>query len=110
MSVRADESRRRNARAHPFSSSHEHSIASHHGRHPDHGDEQSFDILVLDRALEKLAALDPEQARLVELRFFGGLTVEETAEAMAISPATVKRHWAIARAFLARELEGNSPA
>ena len=74
------------------------------------GGEQSFDILALDRALEKLADLDPEQARLVELRFFGGLTVEETAEAMAISPATVKRHWAIARAFLARELEGNSPA
>jgi RNA polymerase sigma factor (TIGR02999 family) len=74
------------------------------------GVEQSFDILVLDTALEKLAALDPEQARLVELRFFGGLTVEETAEAMSISPATVKRHWAIARAWLARELEGNSPA
>ena len=74
------------------------------------GGEQSFDILALDAALEKLAALDAEQARLVELRFFGGLTVEETAEAMTISPATVKRHWAIARAWLARELEGNSPA
>ena len=74
------------------------------------GGEQSFDILALDTALEKLAALDPEQARLVELRFFGGLTVEETAEAMSISPATVKRHWAVARAWLARELEGNSPA
>jgi RNA polymerase sigma factor (TIGR02999 family) len=74
------------------------------------GGEQSFDILAIDRALEKLAALDPEQARLVELRFFGGLTVEETAEEMSISPATVKRHWAIARAWLARELEGNSPA
>lgn len=74
------------------------------------GGEQSFDILALDAALEKLAALDAEQARLVELRFFGGLTVEETAEAMQISPATVKRHWAIARAWLARELEGNSPA
>ena len=74
------------------------------------GGEQSFDILDLDAALEKLATLDAEQARLVELRFFGGLTVEETAEAMSISPATVKRHWAIARAWLARELEGNSPA
>jgi RNA polymerase sigma-70 factor (ECF subfamily) len=72
------------------------------------GGEQSFDLLELDVALEKLAALDPEQARLVELRFFGGLTVEETAEAMSISPATVKRHWAIARAWLARELEDNS--
>jgi RNA polymerase sigma factor (TIGR02999 family) len=74
------------------------------------GGQQSFDILALDQALEKLAAIDAEQARLVELRFFGGLTVEETAEAMGISPATVKRHWAVARAFLARELEGNSPA
>jgi RNA polymerase sigma-70 factor (ECF subfamily) len=74
------------------------------------GGSQSFDILVLDEALDRLSALDPEQARLVELRFFGGLTVEETAEAMSISPATVKRHWAIARAWLARELEGNSTA
>jgi RNA polymerase sigma factor (TIGR02999 family) len=74
------------------------------------GGETSVDILALDRALENLAALDPEQARLVELRFFGGLTVEETAEAMSISPATVKRHWAIARAWLARELEGRPPA
>ena len=74
------------------------------------GGEQSFDILALDRALEKLGEFDAEQARLVELRFFGGLTVEETAEAMSISPATVKRHWAVARAWLARELEGNSPA
>ena len=52
----------------------------------------------------------PGQARLVELRFFGGLTIEETAEAMDISPATVKRHWAVARAWLARELEGDRPA
>jgi RNA polymerase sigma factor (TIGR02999 family) len=73
------------------------------------GGTQSFDILALDDALERLGALDPEQARLVELRFFGGLTVEETAEAMSISPATVKRHWAITRAWLARELEGSPP-
>ena len=71
------------------------------------GGEQSFDILALDAALEKLAALDAEQARLVELRFFGGLTVEETAEAMSISPATVKRHWAIARAWLYAEMKAN---
>ncbi len=74
------------------------------------GSSPSFDLLALDEALERLAAVDPEQARLVELRFFGGLTVEETAEAMNISPATVKRHWTMARAWLARELEGNSPA
>jgi RNA polymerase sigma factor (TIGR02999 family) len=73
------------------------------------GGERSFDLVALDEALERLAAIDPEQARLVELRFFGGLTVEETANAMDMSPATVKRHWAVARAWLARELEGNSP-
>ena len=74
------------------------------------GGEQSIDILALDHALERLHAIDAEQARLVELRFFGGLTVEETAEAMDISPATVKRHWAVARAWLARELAGSDQA
>ena len=74
------------------------------------GGQRSFDLIALDEALERLAQFDPEQARLVELRFFGGLTVEETAEALNISPATVKRHWAAARAWLARELEGNSPS
>ena len=74
------------------------------------GGQRSFDLIALDEALERLARFDPEQARLVELRFFGGLTVEETAEALNISPATVKRHWAAARAWLARELEGNSPS
>jgi RNA polymerase sigma factor (sigma-70 family) len=62
-------------------------------------------MLALDAALERLAALDEGQARIVELRFFGGLSIEETAETMGISPATVKRHWAVARAWLARELE-----
>ena len=70
------------------------------------GEDRSIDLLALDEALERLAQLDPEQARLVELRFFGGLTVEETAEAMDISPATVKRHWTVAKAWLTRELEG----
>jgi RNA polymerase sigma factor (TIGR02999 family) len=64
-----------------------------------------IDLLALDAALERLATLDADQARLVELRFFGGLTIEETAEAMNSSPATVKRHWALARAWLARELD-----
>jgi RNA polymerase sigma factor (TIGR02999 family) len=63
------------------------------------------DVLALDQALERLAAVDPMNARLVELRFFGGLTVEEAAEALEISPATLKRRWALARAFLLRELE-----
>ena len=74
------------------------------------GEMRSIDLLALDEALGRLEGLDPEQARLVELRFFGGLTIEETAEAMGTSPATVKRHWTVARAWLARELEGSSQA
>jgi RNA polymerase sigma factor (TIGR02999 family) len=69
------------------------------------GAEPTVDLVALDRALERLEAIDPDQARLVELRFFGGLTIEETAEAMNTSPATVKRHWMVARAWLARELQ-----
>ena len=70
------------------------------------GDERSVDVLAVDAALDKLAALDAQQARLVELRFFGGLTIEESAAALDISPATVKRHWAVARAWLQREITG----
>ena len=66
-----------------------------------------LDALALDAALQKLEALDPDQGRIVELRFFGGLTVDETAAALAISPATVKREWAVAKAWLYRELTGN---
>jgi RNA polymerase sigma factor (TIGR02999 family) len=62
------------------------------------------DLLAIDQALERLAALDAQQARIVELRYFGGLSVEETAEALGISPATVKRDWSVARAFLAQQL------
>lgn len=62
-------------------------------------------ILALDEALTRLARRDATQARIVELRFFGGLTVEETAEVLSISPATVKRGWAVARAWLLRELD-----
>ena len=65
-----------------------------------------IDALALDAALQKLEALDPDQGRIVELRFFGGLTVEETAAALGISPATVKREWAIAKGWLYRELTG----
>jgi RNA polymerase sigma factor (TIGR02999 family) len=65
----------------------------------------AIDLVALDRALASLARLDPSQARIVELRFFGGLSVEETADAMSISPATVKRHWTMAKAWLLRELE-----
>jgi RNA polymerase sigma-70 factor (ECF subfamily) len=66
-----------------------------------------LDAVALDAALQKLEALDPEQGRIVELRFFGGLTVEETAAALGISPATVKREWAIAKGWLYRELTGS---
>jgi RNA polymerase sigma factor (TIGR02999 family) len=61
-------------------------------------------LLALDEALDRLAALSPRSARVVECRFFGGMTIEETAEALAISPATVKREWGVARAYLNREL------
>jgi len=64
----------------------------------------SIDFEALDDALTRLAAQDPELARVVEVRFFGGLTIEETAEAMGISPATVKRRWTLAKAWLARDL------
>jgi RNA polymerase sigma factor (TIGR02999 family) len=63
----------------------------------------------LDAALEDLAKLDVRQARVVELRFFGGLSIEETAEVLAVSPATVKRDWLVARAWLHRELRGGAP-
>ena len=65
---------------------------------------RTVDVLAVDDALHRLAAIDAQQARLVELRFFGGLTVEESAAALGISPATVKRHWAVARAWLRREI------
>jgi RNA polymerase sigma factor (TIGR02999 family) len=58
----------------------------------------------LDEALDRLEGLDPEQARIVELRYFAGLAIEEAADALGLSPATVKRRWALARAWLFREL------
>lgn len=69
----------------------------------------AVDALALDAALGKLEALDPEQARIVELRFFGGLTVEETAEVVGTSPASIKREWALAKGWLYRELTGTTP-
>jgi len=64
------------------------------------------DIIAIDEALERLAAIDPRQSRLIELRFFVGLNVEEVAEVMGISPITVKREWRSAKAWLHRELDG----
>ena len=71
-------------------------------------EQRPVDMILLDVALGKLAALDGRQAQLVELRFFAGLSVEETAEVMGVSPATVKRSWSSARAFLHREITGGS--
>ena len=62
------------------------------------------DVLALDEALTRLAALDPEQARLVELRYFAGLTIDDTAATLGVSPATVSREWTVARRWLRREL------
>lgn len=66
------------------------------------------DVVAVDEALKRLAELDPDQARVVELRFFGGLTVEETAEVIGSSPRTVKREWRSARAWLHKELAGEA--
>jgi RNA polymerase sigma factor (TIGR02999 family) len=64
------------------------------------------ELLALDDALVRLAAMNARQARIVECRFFGGMSVEETADTLDVSPATVKREWATARAWLNRELQG----
>lgn len=69
---------------------------------------QTVDVLDLDRALSRLERLDPRQGRVVELRFFTGLDIEETAATLGLSSATVKREWATARAWLARELDPSS--
>jgi RNA polymerase sigma-70 factor, ECF subfamily len=71
-------------------------------------DEPSRWLIALDDALHALAKLDPRAARVIELRFFGGLTVEETAEAMDLSPATVYKDWKSARLWLTREISGKS--
>jgi RNA polymerase sigma factor (sigma-70 family) len=65
---------------------------------------RSVDVLDLEEALQKLEKLDPQQGRIVELRFFSGLSIEDTANVLGISPATVKRDWAAARAWLFREV------
>ena len=67
--------------------------------------ERAEEMIALDDALNRLAARDPRQARVIECRFFAGMSIEETAEALDIAPATVKRDWTIARAWLHRELE-----
>jgi RNA polymerase sigma factor (TIGR02999 family) len=68
---------------------------------------RDLDLVALDEALTRLAGLDPQQSRIVELRFFSGLSVEETAAVLGISPATVKRDWSVAKAWLHREISGD---
>jgi len=68
---------------------------------------RASELVALDEALERLAELDPQKSRLVELRFFGGLSVEETAEVMGVSAPTVKRHWRLAKAWLYGEVKPN---
>jgi RNA polymerase sigma-70 factor, ECF subfamily len=74
------------------------------------GVEQSEEMLAVDTALERLSEVDPQQARVVEMRYFGGMSVEETAEAMEISPRTVKREWAMAKAWLRVEITSKDRA
>jgi len=71
-------------------------------------DSQSEELVRLDEALARLARLDARQSRVIELRFFAGLSVEETAEVIGVSPKTVKRDWSVARAWLHRELRGTT--
>lgn len=72
-------------------------------------EQKTVETIALDAALTKLAQLDPHQAHIVELRFFGGLSVEQTAAVLKVSPPTVKRHWASAKAWLYRELAKGEP-
>ena len=65
---------------------------------------EEVDLMALDEALTRLEAIDAQQSRIIELRYFGGLTIEESAEVLNISPATVKREWSLARAWLHREM------
>ena len=69
--------------------------------------EPALDVVELDRALEALAAVDPRKSRLIDLRYFGGLSVDETAEVLQVSPDTVKRDWRLAKLWLLRELAGD---
>jgi RNA polymerase sigma-70 factor, ECF subfamily len=71
--------------------------------------ERDVDLLALDDALARLSSLDPQLARLVELRYFGGLTIRETAEVLNVSPKTVEREWDSAKLWLRREISGDDP-
>jgi len=68
-------------------------------------EDQSESLLLIDRLLTRLATIDPQEVRIIELRFFAGLSVEETADVLGVSPTTVKREWSVARKWLAREMQ-----
>ena len=72
---------------------------------PNLAQEQDLDLVLLDVALEKLAAIDPQQTKIIELRYFGGLSIEETAEVLGVSTATISREWKLAKMWLMRELD-----
>jgi RNA polymerase sigma factor (TIGR02999 family) len=82
----------------------EHSASLDFDQFPAVGSDRAAALCALDEALNSLSRLDPRRARVIELRFFGGLSVDETAEVMQVSPQTVMRDWKLARAWLAREL------
>jgi RNA polymerase sigma factor (TIGR02999 family) len=71
-------------------------------------EQRDVDLVLLDQALSELTELDPQHGRIIELRFFGGMTLEETGEVLGVSPATVKRDWSLARAWLYRRLKRSS--
>jgi RNA polymerase sigma-70 factor (ECF subfamily) len=73
------------------------------------GPDSSVDLLSLDETLTRLGEMDPQLSRIIELRFFGGLSIEESAETLGISPATLKRGWSMARAWLRREMQKEHP-
>lgn len=72
-------------------------------------EQRAGELVALDEALTNLAAIDPRKSRLVELRFFGGLNIDETAEVMDLSPTTVQREWRAAKAWLQRFIKGENP-
>jgi RNA polymerase sigma factor (TIGR02999 family) len=87
----------------------QHSSAVDFDQIPSAESDAAFSLCALDEALESLARIDPRRAKVVELRFFAGLSVEETAEVIQVSPQTVMRDWRLAKAWLARELRRDEP-
>ena len=104
MRPRARASAKRGGRAERV----EHSTAVDLDAIPDLRSSRSAELVALDDALVELARIDPRKVRVIELRFFGGLSVEETAEILRVSPQTVMRDWKLGKAWLSRELGGQA--